>query len=152
LSWHARIIGSRVLPKGATVSYGCEYTMPADGRIGILPVGYADGFRRLPKNVNTVLIEGKEYPIRGRVTMDQCMVDLGDLPDMTGAEAVLLGKQGDREISARDLGGRWEDNVHSIFASFNFRIPRRVVHGPLAPSAAKTHLPRAEKIVHHDSE
>ncbi len=132
LSWHTRVVSSRVMPKGATVSYGCEYTLEKESRIGILPVGYADGLRRLPKEVNRVLIDGREYPTRGRITMDQCMVDLGDLPDVTGAEVVLLGRQGDMEITARDLAARWDDNVHSIFTALNFRVPRHVVNAPLA--------------------
>lgn len=127
LSWHTRVTSSKIMPKGSTVSYGCEYTLPKDTRIGILPVGYADGFRRLPKEVNKVLIGGKEYPTRGRITMDQCMVDLGDAPDMTGAEVVLLGRQGNYEITARDLSARWDDNVHSLLSTLNFRIPRKCV-------------------------
>ena len=126
LTWHARITSSKIMPKGSSVSYGCEYLMKQDSRIGIVPVGYADGFRRLPKNVNTVLIEGQEYPTCGRITRDQSMIDLGNMLDMTGAEVVLLGKQGNKEITARDLAARWDDNVHSIFSSIPFRVPRRV--------------------------
>jgi len=127
LTWHARITSSKILPKGYKISYGCEYEMPQDGRIGMLQVGYVDGYRRMPKNVNTVLIDGRECPLRGRINMDQCMVDLGDMPDMTGAEIVLLGKQGDKEISVYDLAKRWEDNTYNVYSAIATRVPRRVV-------------------------
>lgn len=153
LSWHTRITSTKIMPKGSTVSYGCEYAMPKDARIGVLPVGYADGFRRLPKNVNVVLIEGREYPIRGRITMDQCMVDLGDLPDVTGTEVVLLGRQGNKEITARNLAARWGDNVHSIFSDLNFRIPRHCVEElPGSPDSNAQPLPPSKKAESHDSE
>jgi alanine racemase len=152
LSWHTRVITTKVMPKGATISYGCEYTLEKESRIGVLPIGYADGFRRLPKDINKVLINGEEYPTRGRITMDQCMVDLGNLPDITGAEAVLLGKQGNRDITARDLGARWGDNVHSIFASIPFRVPRHALDGPLDLSDPNAVLPNTQEMVHHEPE
>jgi alanine racemase len=152
MSWHTRVTSSKIMPKGSTVSYGCEYTLEKDSRIGVLPLGYADGFRRLPKNVNVVLIDGKEYPIRGRIAMDQCMVDLGDSPDLTGAEVVLLGKQGDKEITARGLAARWDDNVHSIFTSIPFRVPRHSVEGLSVASDANALLAKAEKGIVHEPE
>ena len=127
LTWHARITSSKIMPKDSKVSYGCEFTMAKESRIGILPVGYADGFRRLPKNVNMALVDGQECPTRGRITMDQCMVDLGDRPDITGAEVVLLGRQGEKEITIRDLARRWEDNAHNVLCGLSPRVPRRVV-------------------------
>ena len=127
LTWHARITSSKILPAGSKISYGCEYAVEKDTRIGILPVGYVDGFRRIPGNINTVLVDGHERPIRGRVNMDQCMVDLGDMPDMTGAEAILLGRQGDREISVYDLAQRWGDNTYNVYSAIAARVPRRAV-------------------------
>lgn len=127
MSWHARLTSTRVFPKGAKISYGCEYEMPKNGRIGVLPVGYVDGFRRLPTNVNSVLIGGQERPTRGRINMDQCMIDLGDMPDMTGEEVVILGKQGNKEITIYDLVNRWQDNDRNIYGALSWRLPRRVL-------------------------
>lgn len=125
LTWHARITSSKILPKDSKISYGCEYTLPKDSRIGIIPVGYADGYRRFPRDINTVLVDGKECPTRGRINMDQAMVDLGDMQDMTGAEVVLLGKQGQKEISVYDLAKRWEDNTYNVYCAISPRVPRR---------------------------
>jgi alanine racemase len=127
LTWHARVTSSKILPKDSKISYGCEYSLIKDTRIGILPVGYVDGFRRSPRDINTVLIDGQERSVRGRVNMDQSMIDLDGFPDMTGQEVVLLGKQGDKEISVYDLAKRWEDNTYNVYSAIAMRVPRRPV-------------------------
>jgi len=126
LSWRTRIVSTNILPKGHGVSYASEYVMPEEGRIGVLPVGYADGFRRVPKEVNTVLVNGEERKTLGRICMDQCVVDLRGVGDITGAEVVLLGKQGERELSARDLAKRWGTNAYDVFCGIAARVPRRM--------------------------
>jgi alanine racemase len=125
-TWHARVTASKILPAGAGVSYSREYIMPLPGRVGIVPVGYADGFRRTPKNINSVLVNGRECKVLGRVNMDQIMIDLGDMPDMTGAEAVLLGKQGEAEISVQELAKRWNTNSYDVMTGTALRVPRKI--------------------------
>ncbi len=125
-SWQARVMASKILPKGSNVSYSGEYMTPKDMRIGVLPVGYVDGYRRIPKNCNKVLIDGQERNILGRVNMDQAMVDLDGLPDMTGAEVVLLGQQGNATISVQDLAQRWGTNTYDVYSSIALRVPRCV--------------------------
>ena len=127
MTWHARITASKILPAESTVSYGGEYVLSHNARVGILPVGYVDGYRRIPKDVNTALVNGQERKILGRINMDQCMLDLDGLSDITGAEVVLLGKQGNREISVYDLSRRWETNTYSVCSNISPRVPRRVV-------------------------
>ncbi|MFY9287048.1 MAG: alanine racemase [Alphaproteobacteria bacterium] len=125
LTWHARITSTRILSKGSKVSYGCEYEMTKDARVGVLPVGYVDGYHRIPKNINSVLVEGQERKILGRINMDQCMVDLDGFSDITGSEVVLLGKQGDKEISVEELARRWETNTYGVYSGIATRVPRR---------------------------
>jgi alanine racemase len=127
LTWHARVTSSKIMPAGSTVSYGCEYTLPNDARVGVIPVGYGDGYVRIPKNVNSVLVDGRECKTLGRINTDQCMIDLGDLPDMTGAPVVLLGKQGSKEISVQELAQRWETNTYSVYINIAPRVPRCIV-------------------------
>lgn len=128
LTWRARVTSSKILPAKATVGYGCEYVMPRDARVGVLPVGYADGFNRVPKNVNSVLIDGQERKTLGRISMDQCAFDMDGLPDLTGAEVVLLGKQGDKEITVQQLAKRWGDtNTYGVYVGISPRVPRRIV-------------------------
>jgi len=127
LTWYARITSSKVLPANSSVSYGAECILSQSTRVGVVPVGYVDGYRRMPKNINTILLNGKERKVLGRINMDQCMIDLGDMPDMTGAEVVLLGQQGDQKISAYDLADRWNTNVYSVYSNIAPRVPRRRV-------------------------
>lgn len=126
LTWHARIIATKILPAGHGVGYCSDYKMPTKGRIGILPVGYADGFRR-KLNANAVLVEGRECKVLGRVSMDQCAIDLDGLPDITGAEAILIGRQGDVEITANDIARRWDMISYEVLTGLSARIPRRTV-------------------------
>ncbi|MGE3623674.1 MAG: alanine racemase [Bdellovibrionales bacterium] len=126
-TWHARITVTSVLPKGHGVSYAGEYVMPEEARVGVLPVGYADGFQRVPKNVNTVLVEGQERKTLGRICMDQTMIDLTGFGDITGAEVVLIGKQGNAEISVRDVAKRWGTNSYNVYCGVAARVPRRAV-------------------------
>jgi len=128
LSWKARVTSSKILPKGSKVSYGCEYEMPKDARVGVLPFGYADGYRRVHNSNNSVLIDDKECKLIGRtVNMDQCMVDLDGFPDITGAEAVLLGRQGDKEIDLFELARRWSIHFYDVYTGIATRVPRKVV-------------------------
>ena len=127
LTWHAKITSTTVLPKGAGVSYASEYVMPEEGRIGVLPVGYADGFQRVPKNMNEVLVEGRPRKTLGRICMDQTMVDLSGAGDITGGEVVLIGKQGNAEISVRDVAKRWGTNAYDVYCGIAARVPRRVM-------------------------
>jgi alanine racemase len=113
---------------GTRVSYGRRRPMPADGTVVTVPIGYADGVaRRLRGAGGEVLIGGKRHPFAGNVTMDQILVDVGDMPVEVGDEVVLVGAQGDEEITAdewaRLLGTiNWE-----IVCGFGPRLPRRYV-------------------------
>ncbi|MCL4562743.1 MAG: alanine racemase [Chloroflexi bacterium] len=121
LSWKARLASCKILPKGWGVGYGQEYILQQDEIIGVVPVGYGDGFRRQPGN--EVLIDGRCVPVVGRVCMDQSMIRLPKAYPM-GTEIVLLGKQGDAEISLDDLGKRWKTATVDVTAIINFRVPR----------------------------
>jgi alanine racemase len=125
LTWHARLTSTRILPAGHGVGYGSEYVMPVAARIGVIPVGYGDGFQRVPKNVNSVLVNGQERKTLGRICMDQCMVDLDGFDDITGAEVVLIGKQGSQEISVEDVARRWDTNPYDVYCGIAARVPRR---------------------------
>ncbi len=127
LGWRARITSTKILPAGHGISYGSEYKLPAPTRVGVLPVGYADGYRRTPKNVNSVLVEGRECKVLGRVCMDQCMIDLGGFGDITGAEAILVGEQGGKNISVDDLAQRWGTISYEVLTGIAMRVPRRVM-------------------------
>ncbi|MBT8213459.1 MAG: alanine racemase [Acidimicrobiia bacterium] len=116
----------RRLRAGTRASYGRRREMPADGWVATVPVGYADGVaRRLGDVGGEVLIGGKRRPLAGTVTMDQIVVDCGDDPVEIGDEVVLIGRQGDEEITADDWA-RWLGTInYEIVCDFGPRMPRR---------------------------
>jgi alanine racemase len=121
-----RVLVVRDLPKGVSVSYGQAWTTPRPSRIATLPVGYADGYPRALSGKAEVLIQGHRAPLRGRVCMDLCMVDVTDVPVPVspGDEVVLMGEQGDDAISAWDLAD-WAGTIpYEILAGFSDRVPR----------------------------
>jgi alanine racemase len=123
LTWNSVLSQVKALPSGKGISYGHEYVTTKEERIGTVPVGYADGFRRVPGN--HVLIGGRKVPVVGRVTMDQIMVQLDAVPDAKeGDEVVLLGKQNGNNISAEEIAGQWNTNNYEVVSGISRRVPR----------------------------
>lgn len=125
LSFKTRIAMVREVPAGRFVSYGATYETTRPSRIGVLMVGYADGFRRGPNNYRTVLVRGTRAPILGRVCMDQAMIDVTDIPGVqTGDEVVLIGRQGTAELSAEEVGECLGTNNYEAVTTISARVPR----------------------------
>lgn len=125
LSWKARLASCKLYPKGWSVSYGLEYTCAEDEWIGVLPLGYADGYLRAPGN--QVLIGGMRVPIVGRICMDACMVKLPH-PFPQGEEVVVIGRQGEHEITAEELSERWNITEVGVTIGITARVPRVYTH------------------------
>jgi alanine racemase len=129
LSWKTRITLVRQLGAGCGISYGRTYVTPRPMRVATLAVGYADGYQRHLSNRGAgVLIRGRLCPLLGRVTMDQILVDVSACPEaVPGDEAVLLGTQGDAQISAADLAA-WAGTIPwEILTGLGRRVTRVVV-------------------------
>lgn len=125
LTWKTGVAQVKTLPAGHGISYGPEYVTSAPETVAVLPVGYADGFRRVPKNVNEVLIAGRRAPVRGRVCMDQMVVGVNDIPGVrAGDEVVLLGTQGEARISAEALARRWGTINYEVTSGVMARVGR----------------------------
>jgi alanine racemase len=93
-----------------------------------VPIGYADGVpRELALRGGEVLIAGQRRPIAGTVTMDQLMVDVGDLSVDVGDEVVLLGRQGDERIGAEEWAERMDTISYTVVCGVGPRVPRRYV-------------------------
>jgi alanine racemase len=121
----ARVSHVKRLPSGARLSYGLRYTMPNDGTVATVPVGYADGVpRALSATGGEVIVRGRRHPIAGTVTMDQLMVDVGDTPVDVGDEVVLLGHDGDAEVTADEWADRLGTIGYEIVCSIGRRVPR----------------------------
>lgn len=126
LAWSTRVTFVKPLAAGETVSYGRTWTAPADTRIATIPVGYGDGYSRLLSNRGRVLIRGAAHPIVGRVCMDQLMVEVGPGSDVAaGDEVVLVGRQGDEEITVAELAAGMGTIPYEVTCLINARVGRR---------------------------
>jgi alanine racemase len=123
LAWKSVLSQVKILPAGRGISYGHEYITSREERIGTVPVGYADGFRRVPGN--RVLVGGSKVPVVGRVTMDQIMVQLDVVLEASeGDEVVIIGAQGDESITAEDIAARWGTINYEVTSGIAYRVPR----------------------------
>jgi alanine racemase len=123
LSWKSVLASVKKLPAGHGVSYGHAYVTSESELIGVVPVGYADGYRRVAGG--QVLINGAKAPIIGRVCMDQFMVKLENVPDpRVGDEVVLIGSQADQKITADDLAALWQTINYEVTCGIGARVPR----------------------------
>ena len=131
LTLKARVSLVKNVAASSNISYGWRHSFPNDTTVATLPLGYADG---VPRRLGTmpdrsgadVLLGGKRCPIVGVVTMDQLMVDVGDLPVAVGDEAVLIGRQGSESIRAEDWADRLGTIGYEIVCGIGARVPRIV--------------------------
>ena len=121
----ARVSHVKRLPAGARLSYGLRYAMPREGTVATVPLGYADGVpRALSATGGEVLVRGRRHPMAGTVTMDQLMIDVGDAAVEVGDEVVLLGRDGEAEITADEWADRLGTIGYEIVCGIGRRVPR----------------------------
>jgi len=121
----ARIVDLRTLPEGETVSYGGTYRAPGQRRIATVPIGYADGYRRVLGNRASVLLHGKRAPVVGVVTMDMTMIDVTSIPCELGATVTLIGADGDDRIDVAEVARWGELSPYEVLTGLRGRLPRR---------------------------
>lgn len=123
LSFYSRVSFIKKVAAGTSIGYGRTWFAPEDTFIATIPAGYADGFNRLFSNMGRVLINGRSYPVVGRVCMDQCMVNLGPQSNVkVGDTVVLIGRSGGQEIS----GDEWAEKLNTITYEVTCQINPRV--------------------------
>jgi len=113
----------RVEP-GQSAGYGRRFVAAEPTWLGMLPIGYGDGYRRALTNNADVLVDGRRVPLVGTVSMDNVTVDLGPEPPPRGAEAVLIGAQGSERILAEELAERVGTINYEITCAISARVPR----------------------------
>jgi alanine racemase len=126
LTWRSQVSFARRLAAGERLSYGHRYELARDAIVATVPVGYADGYPRAASSRADVLIGGRRCRVAGNVTMDQLVVDCGDLEVRAGDDVVLLGEQGDERITAWELAGRADTIAYEILSRVGQRVPREV--------------------------
>jgi alanine racemase len=125
MSLHSRIMMLKTVPADTPLGYGLTFTTARESRIATLPIGYADGLRRLHSNNGRVLIRGHFAPIAGRVSMDLTIVDVTDVPGAElGDEAILIGEQNGLRIAAEDLAEEIGTISYEIVTGISARVPR----------------------------
>ncbi len=126
LTLKTRIFHLRGAIAGATIGYGRAYTVKNDTIIAILPIGYANGYSRFLSNKGEVLVKGMRTRIVGRICMDQMMVDVGKVSDVRlGDEVVLIGKQGDNQITVEEVAQKAGTIPHDVVCQIGKGLPRR---------------------------
>ena len=125
LSLHSYVADVKPFQAGASAGYGQTWRAPAATLVGVLPIGYGDGVRRGLSNNAEVLVGGKRYPLVGTISMDNVTIDLGPDSDVEpGAEAILIGSQGDERILAEDVARRLDTINYEVTCGLSARVPR----------------------------
>jgi alanine racemase len=126
LSLRSHVAAVKRFPAGQSAGYGRRWRAPEDTWVGVVPLGYGDGVRRALTNDCDVLVGGRRYPLVGTVSMDNLTIDLGpDTEVEPGAEAVLIGRQGEEEIRAEEIAARLDTINYEVTTALLPRVPRR---------------------------
>jgi alanine racemase len=122
----ARLLAVREVSAGSSIGYSRTFVADCDMRVGLVPAGYADGVPRSHSNIASALVRGQRVGLVGRVSMDQCVVDLTDAPDArTGDTMTLFGQDGAAAIPLDEYAS-WSDTiVHEALCRIGPRVPRR---------------------------
>ena len=125
LSWKTGVVGVRSIAVGAVVGYNGTFVASEPMRLALLAVGYADGLDRRLGNRFSLLVRGRRAPLVGRISMDQAVLDVTEIPGvMAGDEVVVLGSQGTETITVFDHSEAAATIPWEVFTRIGARVPR----------------------------
>ncbi|MGB7133933.1 MAG: alanine racemase [Acidobacteriaceae bacterium] len=125
LSWKTRVVSLREIEPGDSVGYDATFTARRKTRLGLLPVGYADGLNRLLSNQGWVLVRGQRAPIVGRISMDHAVADVTGIAGVEkGDEVILIGEQGNEKVTAADMARLCGTIAYEVLCGIGARVPR----------------------------
>lgn len=128
ISWKSRLMSTHEVKAGEFVGYGTSYLADADMRIGIVPVGYSQGYNRNLSNVGRVLLRGQRVGIVGLVNMNMLLLELTASPDAEpGDEVVLIGEQGDMSVSVSSFSELSSQLNYELLTRLPHNIPRHII-------------------------
>lgn len=120
-----KVLCIRSVPSGTPISYGRTFVTKKQSRIGVLPLGYADGYSRFFSNNADVLVKKRRVPVIGTICMDLTMIDLTEVKDVReDDEVIILGKQGEETITAQELSQKANTIPYEIMTSLGSRSKR----------------------------
>lgn len=123
LEWRSRVTFVKPIRAGETVGYGRTWTAPTDTWLATVAIGYGDGYSRSLSNRGRMLVNGRSYPIVGRVSMDQTTIDLGPEPTVAvGDDVVLIGRSGDEEITVAELADLQGTITYEVTCAIGRRV------------------------------
>lgn len=124
----SEVLALRELPAGSAVGYDQTYVTARPTRIATVPIGYGDGLMRAASNRGAMLVRGARCPIVGRISMDLTTLDVTDVPGCElGDEVVVIGRQGEAEITAAQLANECDTIAYEVLTSISPRVPRTYV-------------------------
>jgi alanine racemase len=126
LEWKTKVTFLKEVPAGTGLSYGHTFHTSQPSLIATVPVGYGDGLSRNLSNNLDLLVGGVRCPLVGRITMDQSLVDVTSLRGKVeaGDEVVIIGRQGNEEVTADELADRLGTINYEVVSSIANRVPR----------------------------
>ena len=123
MSVKAYIVHLKTVPAGTAISYGRRFITERESKIATISIGYADGYARTLTGKAEVLVNGHRVPVVGSICMDQCMIDVTDVPEVrAGDEVVIMGRSGDDEIPAEELADKIGTINYEILCDFGMRL------------------------------
>ena len=124
MSLKSRVCFVKRVPAGSYISYGTLYRTEKETNIVVINIGYSDGLPRGLSKTGEVLIRGKRFPIAGFISMNNTMVDVGDEDIGVGEEVVIMGSQGQENISNDEISSKLQTSTGEFPTRLSHRIPR----------------------------
>lgn len=125
MSLISHVIHVKTIPEGVGVGYNWTYVTDKETRVATVAVGYADGYPRAQSNIGRVIVRGKYAPIIGRVCMDQIMIDVTDIPDISlKDEVILIGGNEDTYVSVEEVAAPAASFNYELVCNIGRRVPR----------------------------
>lgn len=132
IKWCTYVAQVKRLPKGHTIGYGLTHTLSRDSVVAVIPQGYSDGYDRKLSGQGEVLIHGRRCPVLGRIAMNMFVVDVTEIDDVKAEdEVVLIGEQGDENITADEIADKIGTINYEVIARLNALLPRMTLMGEL---------------------
>jgi alanine racemase len=146
LTWKSRVVYFKVVKPGHPVSYGSTWQSDHMVRVVTVPVGYGDGYFRRMSGRAQVIIRGKQYPVIGRICMDQMMVNIEWETAYNDDEVLLIGEAGEASIRCEDLA-EWAGTIpYEVLTNINTRVPRVYVRAERCAGGIKKHSAPARRV------